>query len=80
VSIDVGADDGVLSIRFEDSGRPFDPASREDPDVSPVPAEERDVGGLGIFMVKRLMDEVSYKREGGKNVLVLRKRVSQGDR
>ena len=51
---------------------PFDPLEREDPDVT-LSAEERDVGGLGILMTKKLMDEVSYEYRDGKNVLTLKK-------
>ena len=59
-------------IRFEDSGVPFDPLAKSDPDVT-LSAEERAVGGLGIFMVKKNMDELHYEYREGKNILTLRK-------
>ena len=65
----------VVIIEFEDSGTPYDPLAKEDPDVS-LSAEEREIGGLGLFMVKNLMDSVEYRREGTKNMLTIRKRVS----
>lgn len=57
---------------FSDSGVPFDPLKREDPDVT-LPADERPVGGLGIMMVKKLMDSVGYERKDGRNVLTVLK-------
>ena len=59
-------------IQFLDSGIPFDPLAKEDADIT-LSAEERDIGGLGIFMVKQSMDEVSYEYKDGKNVLTIRK-------
>ncbi|MDR2780507.1 MAG: ATP-binding protein, partial [Synergistaceae bacterium] len=63
-----------VSLEFVDGGVPFDPLTREDPDIT-LGAEERELGGLGLFMVKRLMDVVEYRREGEKNVLRMSKRV-----
>ena len=59
-------------IQFMDSGVPFDPLAKEDADIT-LSAEEREIGGLGIFMVKQSMDEVSYEYTEGKNVLTIRK-------
>ena len=59
-------------IQFLDSGIPFDPLAKEDADIT-LSAEERDIGGLGIFMVKQSMDEVNYEYKEGKNVLTIRK-------
>jgi sigma-B regulation protein RsbU (phosphoserine phosphatase) len=64
-----------LEVVIEDSGVPFDPTAMEDPDHLDATAEERPIGGLGIFLVKKLMDNVSYKREDGKNVLIMKKRL-----
>ena len=61
-------------IQLMDSGRPYDPLSREDPDVT-LSAEEREIGGLGIYMVKSSMDDVSYRYEDGKNILTIRKKL-----
>lgn len=64
-----GAD---LIIRVEDHGKPFDPTARLDPDIT-LSAEERPIGGLGIFLIKNIMDEVSYSREEGRNILLMSK-------
>ena len=59
-------------IQFLDSGVPFDPLAKEDADIT-LSAEDREIGGLGIFMVKQSMDEVNYEYKEGKNVLTIRK-------
>lgn len=61
-----------IEICFRDQGVPFDPLAREDPDVT-LKAEDRNIGGLGIYMVKNSMDQVSYEYCDGKNVLKFRK-------
>ena len=63
----------AVTVSFFDSGRPYDPLSREDPDVT-LPAQERGIGGLGILMTKKLMDGVRYEYRGGQNILTLEKR------
>lgn len=67
-------EDGAAGIEFRDSGTPFDPLAKADPDVT-LPAEERQIGGLGIFMVKKSMDDVQYRYEGGQNILAIRKKL-----
>ena len=62
-------------IQLLDSGRPYDPLAREDPDLD-LSAEEREIGGLGIYMVKNSMDNVSYRYEDGKNVLTIKKKLN----
>lgn len=62
-------------LTFLDGGIPFDPLAKEDPDLSPEGLIERE-GGLGIFMVKQMMDEVSYSYEDGKNTLTILKHLS----
>ena len=64
-----------ITIEFEDSGAAYDPLSAENPNIKQT-AEEREIGGLGIFMVKNLMDSVKYRREGNKNVLTIQKRLT----
>ena len=64
----------TASIAFIDSGVPFNPLERADPDVT-LSAEERGIGGLGIFMVKKTVDKMEYHYENGFNVLTLHKRV-----
>ena len=61
-------------ITFVDRGRPYDPTAKEDPDVT-LSADEREIGGLGIFMVKKTMDDVSYSYTNGCNVLTLKKKL-----
>ena len=61
-------------IEFEDKGKPYNPLDVADPDIT-LAAEEREVGGLGIFMVKKIMDEVEYRHEDNKNVLKIMKRL-----
>ena len=72
IQLELEEDPSSVTLRFLDSGVPFDPLQKPDPDVS-LPAEDRKIGGLGIFMTKKVMDEVSYERIGGKNVLKLKK-------
>lgn len=72
LSIDFPGKDVVLSLK--DSGKPFDPLIKSDPDVT-LSAEERDIGGLGIFMVKKSMDDVSYRYENGQNIITIRHQI-----
>jgi sigma-B regulation protein RsbU (phosphoserine phosphatase) len=80
---DQGLDDVVIrlvvgdevKIEFEDKGKRFNPLEAEDPDVT-VDAQERDIGGLGIFIVKNVMDKVEYRREDNKNILLIKKDIS----
>ena len=67
-------DPKTVSITFIDRGVPYDPLKKADPDVS-LPADERAIGGLGIFMVKKSMDEMTYEYRDGQNVLCIRKRL-----
>ena len=71
VTVRVAASDEI-TIEFEDSGAAYDPLAKDDPDVS-LSAEERDLGGLGIFMLKNIMDSVEYRRDGDRNILTIRK-------
>ncbi|MDR1136860.1 MAG: ATP-binding protein [Synergistaceae bacterium] len=64
-----------VTIEFEDSGVPYDPLQKTDPDIT-LSAEEREIGGLGIFIAKSLMDDISYRREGNKNILTIKKEIS----
>lgn len=76
VTVRVEVTENPLSvvITFIDGGVPYDPLATEDPDTT-LSAEERDIGGLGIFMVKKSMDEITYRYEGGKNILSIRKKI-----
>ena len=66
--------DDEICIEFEDKGKPYNPLEKVDPDVT-LGADEREVGGLGVFIVKKIMDKVEYRHEDGKNVLVISKNV-----
>lgn len=65
---------GRLAVIITDTGIAFDPTSKKEPDVS-LPLEERPIGGLGTYLVKQLMTEVSYNRSGGKNILTMIKEI-----
>jgi anti-sigma regulatory factor (Ser/Thr protein kinase) len=67
-------DPPYYSITFIDRGVPYNPLAREDPDVT-LSAEQRKIGGLGIYMVKKSMDEMIYEFKDGKNILTLKKRI-----
>ena len=66
----------IVEITFRDSGIPYNPLEKPDPDVT-KPAEEREIGGLGIYIVKKSMDEVLYRHEDGQNILTIRKALSE---
>lgn len=72
VQVDFTNDPAAVTITFIDQGMPYDPLAREDPDVT-LSAEERGIGGLGIFLVKKNMDEVKYEYKDGSNILTISK-------
>ena len=61
-------------ITFIDSGIPYDPLAKADPDIT-LSAEERQIGGLGIFLVKKTMDSVGYEYKDGKNIVTIKKTI-----
>lgn len=61
-------------IEFMDGGVPYNPLERETPDLD-LSAEDREIGGLGIYMVKNSMDNVSYRHESGKNIFTIQKNL-----
>lgn len=63
-----------VTIQFLDNGKPFNPLDKADPDTT-LSAEERQIGGLGILMVKKSMDAVDYSYEDGKNILTIKKNI-----
>lgn len=67
-------EEGAVSLRFTDDGMPYNPLTKEDPDVT-LSAEERNIGGLGIYMVKKTMDDMKYAYEDEKNILTITKRI-----
>ena len=72
VGIETTDDPPSVSITFTDSGTPYDPLKKEDPDIT-LGIEDRPIGGLGIFMVKETMDDMSYEYKDGKNILTIKK-------
>ena len=66
---------GLVVLEFVDDGRPFDPLAAKAPDLE-LPSGERPVGGLGIHLLRSLVDAVAYARVGSTNVLTVRKRVA----
>ncbi len=69
-----GDDKATLKIDFSDSGKPFNPLAKEDPDIT-LSAEERKIGGLGIFLTKKFMDSVEYEYRNKKNCLTIIKNI-----
>ena len=74
VRMEVEEDPKTVVITFADHGVPYDPLAKEDPDVT-LSLNDREIGGLGIFMVKKSMDDMIYAYENGQNVLTIRKRI-----
>jgi serine/threonine-protein kinase RsbW len=65
-----------FTVEIEDTGDPFDPLARADPDL-PDDLDARVVGGLGIMLIRRLVDDVRYRREGGRNVFTMVVRIEE---
>lgn len=74
IRVSARTEEGIFTLRFQDRGIPFDPVSKEDPDVN-APLEERTPGGLGIYMVKQYTDSAEYEYRDGKNILTLKKNL-----
>ena len=74
VRVEVIDDPLSVVITFIDGGVPYDPLAADDPDTT-LSAEDRAIGGLGIFMVKKSMDEITYRYENGSNILSIRKNL-----
>jgi anti-sigma regulatory factor (Ser/Thr protein kinase) len=65
---------GIVTLKFSDTGIPYNPLEKEDPDTT-LSASERKIGGLGIYLVKKSMDGMSYEYKDGHNILTLVKRI-----
>ena len=76
VTLEIGFDEANRDVTFRlmDQGVPFDPLQKPDPDIT-LSIEERQIGGLGIFIVKKTMDTVCYDYTDGKNILTMRKKI-----
>jgi sigma-B regulation protein RsbU (phosphoserine phosphatase) len=75
LTLEAVADKGVVTFILTDTGVPFDPTAKEDADTT-LGIEDRPIGGLGIFLVRQLMDAVDYQRVDGQNVLTLTKKLT----
>lgn len=74
IRVEVNKEPLSVVISFIDNGKPYDPLEKEDPDIT-LSMEEREIGGLGIYMVKKSMDEVSYEYKDGQNILRIKKKI-----
>ena len=74
IRVQSGGEPLQIIITFEDDGIPYNPLLKEDPDIT-LSAEERKIGGLGIYIVKKSMDQVEYHYQNGKNILTIRKDI-----
>ena len=76
LDIEILRDEKSITLRIHDAGMPFNPLEREIPDLT-LPMEDRPIGGLGIFMVIKYMDSVTYDYTGGENILTLIKNLTK---
>ena len=74
VRVEVSEAPLAVIITFIDNGVPYDPIGKDDPDIT-LSAEEREIGGLGIYMVKKSMDEITYEYKDGQNILKIKKNI-----
>ena len=74
VRVEVVEDPLAVVITFIDKGVPYDPLAKADPNTT-LSAEEREIGGLGIFMVKKSMDDITYEYKDGQNILKIKKNL-----
>lgn len=78
IQVEVEQEPLQVLITFTDQGVPYDPLQRETPDLS-LSAEERPIGGLGIYLMRQSMDDVSYEYREGKNILTIKKKFFRGE-
>ena len=76
LDIEILRDEKSITLRIHDAGMPFNPLEREMPDLT-LPMEDRPIGGLGIFMVIKFMDSITYDYAGGENILTLIKNLTK---
>jgi len=74
VRVEVSEEPLAVIITFIDNGIPYDPLAKDDPDIT-LSAEKREIGGLGIYMVKKSMDEITYEYKDGQNILTIKKNI-----
>jgi len=78
VEVRLSVHEGVVTSVIEDDGHPYDPRESPEPDLS-MPVEQRGPGGLGIFLVRQMMDSIDYARRDGRNVLTVTASKREGD-
>ncbi len=67
-------EDNTITLTFTDDGKPFDPLTAKEPDID-VPFDDRPIGGLGMFIVRNTMDNLSYENKNGQNILIAKKKL-----
>lgn len=75
ICCNVGESPLKVTMQFIDYGNPYNPLENDDPDIS-LSAEEKEIGGLGIFLIKRNVDNISYEYRDGKNILTIQKKLN----
>jgi anti-sigma regulatory factor (Ser/Thr protein kinase) len=75
IQITISQENGVLVVCVKDDGIPFNPVTAEAPDIK-RPLEEREIGGLGVHLIKQLVDDIVYERVGNQNILILKKIIA----
>ena len=75
IEISLAVEAGMLILRIEDDGMPFNPAGAQAPDLK-CSLKEHKIGGLGIHLIRHLMDDIDYQRSNHKNILTLRKKIA----
>jgi serine/threonine-protein kinase RsbW len=78
ILVRISLDDGWVAVSVEDDGMPFNPLEVPPPDID-SPLEQRPVGGLGIHLVRNVVDQLEYTRQGDRNCLVLKKRMAESE-
>ncbi len=76
VTLRIAVDDGIFRMQFEDSGKPFDPLAHPALNTK-EPLGKRRIGGMGIYIVRKTVDKIDYRRENGRNILTLYKRIKE---
>lgn len=74
IRVDTANDPNRVTVIFKDTGTPYDPLAKEDPDIT-LSSEERKIGGLGIYMAKKSVDDIKYEYKNGENILSIRKNL-----
>lgn len=74
IHLETSDDPTTVTVTFKDTGMPYDPLAKPDPDIT-LSAEERQIGGLGIFMAKKSVDDIRYEYKNGENILSISKKL-----